>query len=406
MLLNSVKLVVWDLDDTFWKGTLAEGPVEIPHDNCVIIETLAKRGIISSISSKNNFESARKVLEENSLWFYFVFPQIQYGSKGPAIAKLIELMNLRPDNVLFIDNNQINLEEARYYAPNLMTAHPNEILHRILDLPHTAGKNDADLSRLRQYKQLERKFHDRDIALGSNEDFLRKCNIVVELDVDVERYLDRIIELVNRSNQLNFTKKRLETNEALKLFHDRLSSYGYHAGAVKVTDKYGDYGVVGFYMTQRFANRYQLDHFVFSCRIMNMGIEQYVYEQLGKPEINVVEPVAGGLEDFAQVDWINGVDVKSDLVAVANDSKLLLLGGCDLLQVATYCSTNRSEFVNSVNRGVRVRYDNPDSYSAPGTKLPHRTYCRRYHHGPRTTCANSIEAWPRLGPLSSPYGRR
>ena len=117
MLLNSVKLVVWDLDDTFWKGTLAEGPVEIPHDNCVIIETLAKRGIISSISSKNNFESARKVLEENSLWFYFVFPQIQYGSKGPAIAKLIELMNLRPDNVLFIEQQSDKLRGGSVLRP-------------------------------------------------------------------------------------------------------------------------------------------------------------------------------------------------------------------------------------------------------------------------------------------------
>jgi FkbH-like protein len=359
MLQHDLKMVIWDLDETFWRGTLTEGDVTVPAENCDIVMTLSRRGIISSICSKNNFEAARRVLEDNNAWCYFVFPHIEFSAKGAAIAELIERANLRPDNVLFIDDNRLNLEEARYYAPNLMTAHPDEILPVLLSLPQARGKDDTNLSRLNQYKQLEKKVRDRTETSLKNEEFLKQCDIKVAIDVDVESSLDRVVELINRSNQLNFTKKRLETGEDISAFRAQLRKYGFHAGVVKASDKYGDYGIVGFFMTSRFHSAYDLIHFVFSCRIMNMGIEQYVYELLGEPRCTIVPPVSNGLKDFAYVDWISDGEIRNAEAPLKNDAKLLLIGGCDLLQTATYCSTRRAEYVNRVNRGVMARYDDP-----------------------------------------------
>ena len=31
--IRSIKLIVWDLDDTFWKGTLSEGGAILPEKN-------------------------------------------------------------------------------------------------------------------------------------------------------------------------------------------------------------------------------------------------------------------------------------------------------------------------------------------------------------------------------------
>ena len=359
MLTNNVKLVIWDLDDTFWRGTLSEGPITVPRENVEIVTTLSRRGIISSICSKNNYDDARQVLEECGAWPFFVFPRIEFASKGVAIAELIEQANLRADNVLFIDDSRLNLEEARYHAPNLMTANPAEILSNLLNLPQTKGKNDEKLTRLHQYKQLEKKKIDQQQTTKTNEQFLRECDIRVEIDVDVEGHFDRVIELVNRSNQLNFTKARLEGPEAIAAFRELLQKYGYHAGIVKASDKYGDYGIVGFFMTARFAYEYKLIHFVFSCRIMNMGIEQYVHRLLGCPECNIVAPVSNGLGDFADVDWIQLPETDGAARAQVGAAKLLLVGGCDLLQTAAYCSTNRVEYVNAMSRGVMVRYDDP-----------------------------------------------
>ena len=44
---------------------------------------------------------------------------------------------------------------------------------------------------------------------GSNVEFLRSSDIRVEVEHDIEGHIDRVIELINRTNQLNFTKRRL-----------------------------------------------------------------------------------------------------------------------------------------------------------------------------------------------------
>lgn len=30
---EDIKLVIWDLDETFWNGTITEGEIEIPEEN-------------------------------------------------------------------------------------------------------------------------------------------------------------------------------------------------------------------------------------------------------------------------------------------------------------------------------------------------------------------------------------
>jgi len=360
MLPNNVKLVIWDLDDTFWRGTLAEGEIT-PIDartRCVI--TLAERGIISSICSKNNFEAARTALEKIGVWDYFVFPRIEFGPKGQNIAAMIEEIGLRAENVLFIDDNILNLEEAKHYAPGLMVADPEEILPTLLDLPQVAGKDDTALTRLQQYKALEVKAVERSKSAVSNEEFLRQCDIQVTIDHDLDKNFDRMVELANRTNQLNFTKKRMETPEAVADFRKLCAKHGVQTGVVRVKDKYGDYGVVGFYVVFRHARGNELLHFAFSCRTMNMGIEQYVYEYLREPLVNIVPPVSNPIKSFDKIDWIKeGTGAFEAFSTLEETKKLVLLGGCELLQLATLCGSHRAEFVNVMRDGVEIRYDEP-----------------------------------------------
>ena len=48
---------------------------------------------------------------------------------------------------------------------------------------------------------------------------------------------------------------------------------GVASGYVSVKDRFGDYGIVGMYVMKEG----ELIHFLFSCRTIGMGIEQYVY---------------------------------------------------------------------------------------------------------------------------------
>jgi FkbH-like protein len=359
MIDNKVKLVVWDLDETFWRGTLTEEGIAPVQRNLDIVAELPKRGILNSICSKNDHDQTKAKLVELGVWDWFVFPAISFNPKGKAVAEMIEGAALRAENVLFIDDNKLNLEEVKFFNPGIMTAHPDEVLEGLLDHPNLAGKPDPELTRLNQYKFLQRKVEERSSSALSNDEFLRTSNIRVTIDYEVEKNFNRIVELINRANQLNYTKVRLNTDEEVEQFRKWVTGFGFHAGCVRAVDNYGDYGLIGFFLVKQRAKGKRLVHFVFSCRTMNMGIEQFVYESLEQPEIEVVGPVSYGLETHERIDWINTGGEDADSGAKASDSKLVLIGGCHLLQLASYCSNNRSEFVNIMRNGAAVRFDDP-----------------------------------------------
>ncbi len=362
-LKDPIKLVVWDLDDTLWRGTLSEGEVELQPAHAEIVRELNRRGIVNSICSKNDLQTARERLEHYELWGEFVFASIDWSPKGPRIAQLLGDMQLRAPNVLFVDDNVGNLQEALHYAPGLQIA-DERLLGELLSLPQAAGKDDRGLTRLGHYRLLERKLSDRQQVTGSNEDFLRSCDIRVELAPVAREDAERLLELVNRSNQLNFTKSRL-TEQQLGALLDEAPNR--ETGYVRVRDRYGDYGVCGFYSLRDG----RLTDFVFSCRILHMGVEQWLYERLGEPEIAVVGDVASSLARSEPVDWITLADrtgagagsgaTASDERRAARNSRILLKGGCDLFLLNGFLGgAIKTEFTYPSSTGAEVHSDHTE----------------------------------------------
>jgi len=362
-MAEAVRLVIWDLDETFWSGTLSEGGIEYSPANHDLVIALAKRGIISTICSKNDMETTKAVLFEKGIWDYFVFPSIDWNPKGPRIKALIEDVQLRPETVLFIDDNPLNLREAEHFVPGLQVADV-DVIPTLLSSPLFRGKNDEKLSRLNQYRLLETRKADEAIA-SDNTEFLRSCNIRVEIERDVEANIDRAIELINRTNQLNFTKKRLpeDPEQARAELKETLAHFATQAGLVRVTDRYGDYGYCGFYLTTTRRGRARLRQFCFSCRILNMGVERWLYERLGRPPVKIKGDVLSDLSDESPVDWINGSSAAPSVAEHKVDKAnwgVLIRGSCNVVPLLHYFTMDTKEAVgefNDVRDGISVRTD-------------------------------------------------
>lgn len=80
----------------------------------------------------------------------------------------------------------------------------------------------------------------------------------------------RCFELVNRTNQLTLTGRRY----AQTAFEELLAAC--ETRAVRVRDKYGDYGIVGFVAW----NASRIVELVFSCRVACKGVERRVLGSL------------------------------------------------------------------------------------------------------------------------------
>ena len=328
--LKTVKLVVWDLDDTFWQGTFSEGVVHLPESHKKLVEDLTDCGIINSICSKNDFETTKDNLKSLGIWDIFVFPSINWESKGPQLKEKIEKMALRPENVLFLDDNDSNLGEAKHFLPTVQVGGPG-VIQELIDQVSSFDKKDIQHKRLKQYKLLEEKdFASK--AYLSNEDFLFDSCIQVSILHDCISHIQRIHELLLRSNQLNYTKKRISIDE-LKVI---LENKDYDCGYVTVKDRFGDYGLVGFYA----KNQERLEHFLFSCRTMGQKIEQWVYAQLGFPELEIVGEVRTILSKTECPKWINHKSIKEQTsqnsIEKNSSCSILLKGPCDLSHSQVY----------------------------------------------------------------------
>lgn len=348
MDFSRIKLIIWDLDDTLWKGTLSEGNVILPEEHLLLLQNLVDTGVVCSICSKNDEKQVNNKLNELGIAQFFVFNSINWSPKGERVRQIINEMNLRQPNVLFIDDNASNRGEVKHSCPDILGAEDVDIIDCLFEYFNNAEKKDINHSRLKQYQVLQNK-RDFKAGFGSNEEFLTVSNIRVEIKYDCENHIERIADLILRSNQLNFTKKRIQDEELKCLLNDNSINCGY----VSVKDRFGDYGIVGFFAEK--DNR--LIHFVFSCRTLGMGVEQYVYRFLNCPNINIIDPVSSDLLTPIPY-WITK---KSDNSEQEEQTTLLqkvvIKGPCDMSQMFAYIKQNENivtEFVYVNDKGVSI----------------------------------------------------
>ncbi|MBB5576586.1 hypothetical protein GGD50_005231 [Rhizobium paranaense] len=217
-------------------------------------------------------------------------------------------MQLRAQNVLFIDDNVHNLNEVKYLLPEILTLDATtELCDQTLDALMEQTK-DIRKSRVQEYRILEARLRDSQTSNLPQEEFLRSCNIRVAMvhRMDNLDFAQRIEELINRSNQLNFTKSRVEPGAVSEMVSDILR---YDCFSIFVWDNYGYHGLVGFAALEK---ERQIVHFVFSCRIMHMGVESWTLCELKRlfPQLDIsTVPVLP-----TPVGWIRGESFHDDAV--------------------------------------------------------------------------------------------
>ncbi|MDA8837652.1 hypothetical protein N9N26_00135 [Candidatus Poseidoniales archaeon] len=339
-----VKLIIWDLDDTLWEGTLAEGDnLHLSEFRAGIIRSLNSHGIVNAICSKNDFRMAEEHLINLGLWDEFVFPKISFSPKGPIVKQILDEMHLRAENTIFIDDNNMNLREVEHYVPGITTLdalgeETDSILQNILDENSHIAK-----SRIDEYRILEEKV-EKSFDFSDNEDFLSSCHIRISRVFGVHNlaHAGRIEELINRTNQLNFTMNRVEPGSIeVEIADNALNeSWGIFAW-----DDYGDYGLIGFAMVR---NK-KLIHFLFSCRTMNMGIEGHIMHMLHHkfPEIKLlVDPKKASyisLVDPHSKEGSNAITRMSKIIP--NKQILRIMANCQGGVISHYTGSSSSTYI-------------------------------------------------------------
>ncbi|HEY4546447.1 MAG TPA: HAD-IIIC family phosphatase [Pedomonas sp.] len=270
------KCVVFDLDNTLWDGVLLEGDVQLRSGVLDVIRRLDERGILVSVASKNAPEDAMEKLRAFGLEEYVLFPSIGWGPKSEGLREIAKNLNIGIDALMFVDDNPFERDEVARSVPG-MEVLPDSALLSLPDHPRLQGMATAE-SRMR--RSLYRQAMERQVAaaaFGENYiEFLRSCGITVEIRPDRPEDLERVCELVQRTNQLNFSGRKYSRPEILEL----LAEPSRERYVIICADRYGSYGIVGFCLASRTEEGVRIDDFMLSCRVQGKFIEQALLHHL------------------------------------------------------------------------------------------------------------------------------
>ena len=216
---RKVKCVVWDLDNTLWNGTLLEGDkVQLREGVREIIHALDARGILHSIASRNHAESALARLRELELEEYFLYPQINWGSKAVSVRTIAESLNIGLDSICFIDDQPFELEEVKAALPQVLCIDHFQLPH-LLQMPELIPDTitaEAGMRRQMYLGEMRRK-QIEEAFTGPQEEFLATLNMVFTIAPARAEDLARAEELTNRTNQLNTTGRTFSREELEEL---------------------------------------------------------------------------------------------------------------------------------------------------------------------------------------------
>jgi FkbH-like protein len=278
---EKVKCVAWDLDNTLWQGTLIEDGkenIQIRPESEQLVRWLDERGILQTVVSKNQHDDAMEVLTRRGLDKFFLYPAINWGPKSENLKQIADRLNINIDTFALIDDSAFERREVAGALP-MVRVYSDNNLAELRGLPEfDVPVTDASRMRRNSYLTEMQREKVKEIFGRDHIEFLRSCQLKLRLFRPGSRMeIDRCLELVQRSNQLNLSGRRYSAEQFAALLADRDTL----CVAMACEDRFGDYGIVGFASIDLRAERPVARDFVLSCRVAQKHVEHAFYGWLG-----------------------------------------------------------------------------------------------------------------------------
>jgi len=278
--VDQVKLVIVDLDDTVWRGVVAEDGIGNPallegwpFGLAEALSFLKRRGILLAIISKNDENRIVALWDQIFRGLLtlddFAVRRINWHPKVENVEEVLREVNLLPRSVVFIDDNPIERVSIVQAFPEMriLGSHPYYIRRILLWAPETQVAHITAESAQRTEMVQAQVERERSRQQQSRPEFLAsleiKINIVTILETGHASFA-RCLELINKSNQFNTTGHRWTIEECAAFF-----AQGGRFHAFEVRDRFAAYGVVGVAIVLDAT----IKQFVMSCRVVGLDVE-------------------------------------------------------------------------------------------------------------------------------------
>lgn len=290
------KCLVLDLDNTLWGGVIGDDGVNnliLGKDHAVgeaflafqqYTKELQQRGIILAVCSKNNEETAKEGFSHPDsvlkLEDFSAF-KANWNPKPENIREIATELNIGLDSLVFVDDNPVERALVANQLPDVavpevgsdVSRYPEVLEHEGYFEVHKVVREDLDRSK---YYSSNAERENYQAGFQSYPDFLASLDMVAEIGPFVPQYLERITQLINKTNQFNLTTKRYTSAEVEAVAQDDsfLTLYG------RLADKFGDNGLVSIVIARVEGETAQVDLWLMSCRVLKREMELAMFDAL------------------------------------------------------------------------------------------------------------------------------
>ena len=285
------KVIAVDADQTLWNGVCGEdGPagVRIDSSRRALQEFLLRQhdaGMILCLCSRNNEEDVSAVFERPDMVLrreHFSGWRVNWNPKSENLRSLAGELGLDLGSFIFVDDDPVFCADVEANCPEVLTfAVPcgadaaAAFLARNWAFDHsTVTKEASDRTAFYRQEAERREFGTESLTL---KDFISGLRLKTDFMPIGPEELSRIAELTHRTNQFNATTIRRSEAALRHLFGN-----GARGVAVRVRDRFGDYGVVGAMILGVERDALIVDTFLLSCRALGRGVEHRMLARLGE----------------------------------------------------------------------------------------------------------------------------
>ena len=241
-----------------------------------------KEGFILGLCSKNNEADVKAAFEELNMplkWDDFLVKKVNWINKAENLKQAAEELSLGLSSFIFIDDNEFELQSINSLIPEVTTVKLTEVYTDFLKLTNNyvfkrKRLTKEDLGKTEQY-YAEQKRNDVKASVGSFEDYVKSLEIKMDVAVNNANELPRLSQLTEKTNQFNFNKEIFTIPQLEKFIAEGNQVY-----SLKVSDKFGDYGLVGLILMEVKGTKAVMRNFLMSCRALGRLIENDFYNHV------------------------------------------------------------------------------------------------------------------------------
>ncbi|MFE4332892.1 FkbM family methyltransferase [Streptomyces sp. NPDC056831] len=289
------KALVVDADNTLWGGVCGEvGPEHVdtggPYrevQEFLCQQHRAGRALV--LCSRNNLDDLHAVFAAHPDMPLslddFVAVHATWGRKSEAVTAIAEDLGFATESLVFIDDSPAERTEVALQHPAMtvvdIPADPTAIPKALratwqLALDGVTTEEDRARARLITQEAARRAAAERTPDLAA---YLRELDLRVEIAPATGADVDRISQLAARTTQFNLFLRRHTPATVRHL----LTGSG-AAITVRVSDRFGDYGLVGFAFAQADSDAgiLRVRDFFLSCRALGRNVEWRLLQALGE----------------------------------------------------------------------------------------------------------------------------